>query len=44
MDIRDELKRKRIFFDGGMGSMLGCEACEKKDCPYRRSLGQGRET
>ena len=22
----------------------GCEACEKKDCPYRRSLGQGRET
>ena len=22
MDIRDELKRKRIFFDGGMGSML----------------------
>ena len=22
MDIRDELKRRRIFFDGGMGSML----------------------
>ena len=22
MDIRDELKQRRIFFDGGMGSML----------------------
>ena len=38
MDIRDELKRRRIFFDGGMGSMLQERGLLPGELPERWNL------